>query len=290
MSAEIIPFDFEEQAVRVVMRGEEPWFVAADVCRVLDIVNTSDAMSRLDDDERMTLDTTEGQTGRGGARRLNIISESGLYALVLTSRKEQAKRFRKWITAEVIPSIRRTGRYEHPGLSAPVDLPAEGLEGLGTCAVRDAELWLSMIREARLIGGTQSAKVMWARSPLPPLAPMRVATLADPEDGRACLDHVLGFAVHGRSVAELIVLSRSGDMEAHRSLSLLGLRDRNGGLFIAQARVAGLAELFEATRWQDGRHRAALLAVPGARLDQATLMGIVARGVVVPVDLGADHA
>jgi prophage antirepressor-like protein len=97
MSAEIIPFDFEEQAVRVVMRDGEPWFVAADVCRILGLENVTRSIDRLDDDERMTLHITdalagmtlhagEGQAGRGGARFLNIISESGLYALIFTSR------------------------------------------------------------------------------------------------------------------------------------------------------------------------------------------------------------
>ena len=110
MSAEIIPFDFEEQAVRVVMRDEEPWFVAADICRVLEIQNPTMAVKGLDEDE-FTLSTIEGSH-----RPTNLINESGLYALVLTSRKEAAKRFRKWITSEVLPAIRRTGRYEHPGL------------------------------------------------------------------------------------------------------------------------------------------------------------------------------
>lgn len=59
MSAEVIPFDFEEQAVRVVMRDNEPWFVAADICRVLEVANATDAVKRLDEDE-VTLDTIEG--------------------------------------------------------------------------------------------------------------------------------------------------------------------------------------------------------------------------------------
>lgn len=101
--------------VRVVELNGEPWFVAADVCRVLEIKNVSDALNRLDADEKMTLDLTEGHSGqRGGAQFINVINESGLYALTLTSRKPFAKKFRKWLTNEVVPSIRKTGMYLNP--------------------------------------------------------------------------------------------------------------------------------------------------------------------------------
>lgn len=109
MSAAIVPFDFEEQAVRVIMRDDAPWFVAADVCRVLEIGNPSDVVRRMDDDE-VTLDIIEGNH-----RPTNLVNESGLYALILTSRKPAAKRFRKWVTAEVLPALRTRGRYELPG-------------------------------------------------------------------------------------------------------------------------------------------------------------------------------
>lgn len=109
---------FESEAfgkIRVLEKGGEPWFVAADVCRALDIGNSSEAVSRLDADERMTVDSTEGHSGqRGGAQRFNIINEPGLYALVLGSRKPEAKAFKRWITHEVIPSIRKHGAYMTP--------------------------------------------------------------------------------------------------------------------------------------------------------------------------------
>lgn len=118
MSAAIIPFDFEEQAVRVIMRDDALWFVAADVCRVLEISNPSRALTRLEDDERQLIDPTQwlgSSVAGGGAQMMNVISESGLYALILTSRKPAAKRFRKWVTAEVLPALRTRGRYELPG-------------------------------------------------------------------------------------------------------------------------------------------------------------------------------
>lgn len=106
----ITTFTFVEQSVRTVMIGDEPWFVAADVSAVLDIVNNRRALDRLDDDEKgvHTMNTP------GGNQQLRIINESGLYSLILTSRKPEAKRFKKWVTSEVLPALRRTGRYEIP--------------------------------------------------------------------------------------------------------------------------------------------------------------------------------
>lgn len=90
----------------------EPWFVAADVCKALEIVNPSDALSRLDPDEKMTLDSTDSHSGkRGGAQRYNVINEPGLYTLVLGSRKQEAKAFKRWVTHYVIPAIRKHGMY-----------------------------------------------------------------------------------------------------------------------------------------------------------------------------------
>ena len=105
-------FDAEDgaaMAVRSVLIDGEPWFVAADVCRALEIQNTTDALGRLDDDEkaRLNLGLSGGDT--------NCVNESGLYALILGSRKPEAKRFKKWVTGDVLPSIRKTGAYVSPG-------------------------------------------------------------------------------------------------------------------------------------------------------------------------------
>lgn len=94
--------------VRTVMRDGEPWFVAADVCRALEIGNPSDAMRRLDEDEK-ALVSIEGMSR--GNDLTNIVNEPGLYALVLGSRKPEAKAFKRWITHEVVPTIRRHGAY-----------------------------------------------------------------------------------------------------------------------------------------------------------------------------------
>lgn len=101
----MIPFYFDGHSVRVIDRSGSPWFVLADVCHVLEIGNPSDAAKRLDGDE-CTLDTIEGSH-----RPTNLVNEPGLYSLILTSRKEQARRFKRWVTHEVLPSIRRHGGY-----------------------------------------------------------------------------------------------------------------------------------------------------------------------------------
>lgn len=93
--------------VRSLKIGDEPWFVASDVCKALDISNPTIATQRLDNDER-----SKFNLGRQG--EVNIVNEYGLYNLILTSRKPEAKKFKRWITHEVIPSIRKTGGYQIP--------------------------------------------------------------------------------------------------------------------------------------------------------------------------------
>lgn len=93
-------------AVRTVIREGQPWFVAADVCRVLELDPT--ATRRLDEDEKDTLRLTQGTSGNPN---VTIVNEPGLYVLVLGSRKPEAREFRRWITHEVIPAIRQHGAY-----------------------------------------------------------------------------------------------------------------------------------------------------------------------------------
>ncbi|MEB9828809.1 phage antirepressor [Bacillus cereus] len=93
--------------VRTVVQGEEVWFIAKDVCDVLEIRNSRQAMARLDEDEKSGVTINDGSQNR----TLSSVNESGLYSLILTSRKPQAKAFKKWVTSEVIPSIRKYGAY-----------------------------------------------------------------------------------------------------------------------------------------------------------------------------------
>ena len=116
MSNLVSPYqEFSHQdfgTIRSLLKNGQPWFVAADVCKALEISNPTMALSRLYSDEKMTLSSNESHTGkRGGAQWYNIVSEPGLYTLILGSRKPEAKAFRRWITHDVIPAIRKTGGY-----------------------------------------------------------------------------------------------------------------------------------------------------------------------------------
>ena len=102
--SEVIPFQYNSEEVRTITINGDAWFVAKDVCDILEIANVTQAISRLDDDERTMLNI-----GRQGVT--NVVNEPGLYSLILGSRKPEAKQFKRWITHEVIPSIRKTGSY-----------------------------------------------------------------------------------------------------------------------------------------------------------------------------------
>lgn len=118
MNIDIMTFHNDQFGeIRTMAIDGEPWFVAIDVCMALSINNNREAIRRLDDDERMTVSLTDGHSGqRGGAQANSIVSEAGLYALVLSSRKPEAHAFRRWVTHEVIPSIRKHGAYIIPEL------------------------------------------------------------------------------------------------------------------------------------------------------------------------------
>lgn len=94
--------------IRVEEIGQDPWFIAKDVCTALDLTNITETLKRLDEDE---LSSTEVIDSIGRKQRMYIVNESGLYNLILQSRKIEAKKFKKWITSEVIPSIRKNGGY-----------------------------------------------------------------------------------------------------------------------------------------------------------------------------------
>lgn len=94
--------------IRTIIQNGEPWFIATDVCKALEIENSRKATSRLDDDEKNTVTLSDGNKGNPN---VTAVTEAGLYSLVLGSRKPEAKQFKRWITHEVLPSIRKTGAY-----------------------------------------------------------------------------------------------------------------------------------------------------------------------------------
>lgn len=106
-------FNFSGNEIRVINKDGQPWWVAKDVCDSLEMTNSRMAIDRLDEDEK----GVSSIYTLGGMQQLQIVNEAGLYTLILSSRKPEAKQFKRWITHEVIPSIRKTGSYSIPTLT-----------------------------------------------------------------------------------------------------------------------------------------------------------------------------
>jgi anti-repressor protein len=104
-------FNYQERPVRTILKDGEPWFVAKDVCEVLEIADARQAVDRLDEDERCLIPVADSL---GRQQETYTVNEPGLYSLILGSRKPEAKNFKRWITHEVLPSIRKHGAYMTP--------------------------------------------------------------------------------------------------------------------------------------------------------------------------------
>lgn len=148
-------FAFDDQLVRVVMRGEDPRFVAADICRILHLRDASEAVEKLDDDEKHLHEGLNTPDSVRGNPNRYIVSESGLYTIILRSRAattpgSPAHRFRKWVTAEVLPQIRKTGRYEAP----------QG-ETIPPASLQEDRIKLDKIHYCLRIHGPPAARALW---------------------------------------------------------------------------------------------------------------------------------
>lgn len=146
-------FEFEAKEVRVVVRDGEPWWVLPDLCRALDISNPSDVAAKLEDDEKGVeiIDTP------GGKQQTTFVNEYGLYEVIFNSRKPQAKRFKNWVKRVILPSIRKTGKYEMPQAAPAFQQPASNkkvrlVQPESYTIKRIAEL-LGGLPEVRIPGG-----------------------------------------------------------------------------------------------------------------------------------------
>lgn len=162
---QLTPFCFGDNLVRVhVDENGDPWWVAKDVAKILEIQNIRQNLADLDEDEKADVSILYiSSNGVQQNRNVNLISESGLYALIFRSHKPEAKAFSKWARSEVLPSIRKTGRYEKPSRKAakielPEDLPPEALELKPALRQR---LWRDALDTVRLEGGGIDMAIVW---------------------------------------------------------------------------------------------------------------------------------
>lgn len=197
MNASLELFAFEDSLVRIHKDDNgDPWFVAKDICRVLEISKHRDAIARLDEDERgsVLVDTL------GGRQNMSSVSESGLYALIFTSRKPEAKKFRKWVTSEVLPSIRKTGKFERePMEQAEVRLRASKIK---LRAAVKSRLMTLAVQVSKMEGGDSEEDVLEKYISLAEVlaGPSRTGSCrADPVDElidgfiSECVEDALGF-------------------------------------------------------------------------------------------------
>lgn len=159
-SKQIMPFCFGDNLVRVIEdEYGNPWFVAKDVAKALEIEwKGSGNLGYLDDDER----SSEFLNTPGGQQEMVTISESGLYALVFRSRKPEAKAFSKWVRSEVLPALRKTGRYEMSKSKKRSALPADLPDEARRIPLRMRQkIWQDAIQTARLDGGGSEDARQW---------------------------------------------------------------------------------------------------------------------------------
>ncbi len=143
-------FDYKGSTVRTVTLNGEVWFVAKDVCDILELKNVSQAIQELDDDEKSSLCFSEGTSPKGGNPNMNIVSEPGLYALIFKSKKPEAKTFARWVRHELLPQVMHTGSYSRIPVDARPEVDANA-ESLRVLAAQQANqharktLWLSLL-------------------------------------------------------------------------------------------------------------------------------------------------
>ena len=158
MSTQIVPFEFDGNQVRVEMIDGEPWFVLADICRVLEIANVGNVASRLDS---MNIRQADVENTRGQMRQTAVVNEAGMYEVVIRSDKPEAVNFRRWITGTVLPEIRRTGGYGVQRALTPDEIVAQALQ-ITTAKVKELEAEVEQARPAveyvdRFVGQSSDA-------------------------------------------------------------------------------------------------------------------------------------
>jgi len=273
-------FAFDDSLVRVVMRGDDPWFAGKDVCQALGIAKHHQALERLDPDERGTC--TVGTPS--GEQSMIVVCEAGVYRLAFTSRKEEAKKFTRWVAHDVLPTLRKTGRYE---LSQPEAPALPGPAGDRAMAPDSFLAKLTCIREARMVFGRAQAQIMWRQLGLPAVPP---PPLTDVDEARMLLRHILDAPVSSgsaRSIRDCLDAALADFDEAAR-LELLpsGIRPLpETGAFVIANQSPWLWDILDGTEWR-GRHGRILRRLPGVTASGTTRFGARQhRGTLIPEDL-----
>lgn len=134
-------FNYQNQEVRTVIQDGQPWFVAKDVAEILGYANTKDAISsHVDEEDKTIIQRSEMTTFEIPNRGLTVINESGLYSLILSSKMPDAKKFKQWVTSEILPTIRQTGQYGEPKVLTEREGQIQSLELLLDNLKRSAEM------------------------------------------------------------------------------------------------------------------------------------------------------
>ena len=282
-----VSFDFEGQSVRTFDKDGVIWFVLVDVCKVLEIANIGNASARLDEDEKDNIRNPDANGERGNPN-ITIINESGLYSLILTSRKEAAKRFKKWVTGEVLPSLRKHGYYEVPGA-----LPVPSRRNLPpACIPKSERLYdLALVREARATFGESGARYVWANSvTLPDMSCMTdQERLDDLARMRAedCLRHLLRYSMgRGMPASQMIIFAQYRDdvkiALEERGIKVSPIRYR--GKVVLASDHPFLNRVYAATDWA-GIYQRVLKDLPGSYVTRHALAfaNDESPGVVIPL-------
>ncbi|MUO96642.1 hypothetical protein GOZ78_03665 [Agrobacterium vitis] len=274
-------FNFEGKPFRIIFKDEIPWFVAKDICAIIGLKNHNDAIEPLDDDEK---DWVVLNDALGRPRNTRVINESGYSILVLRSRQAMIPgtvfhRFRKMVTNEILPQIRRTGSFSgqplaptspQPNTPAPVD---------------EITRKLAVIQEARMTKGPAYAARLWDTMGMPTPPAQLPAPVYD-EQAISCLRHMLRADFQGVKLGQIIRSAFQGERLAVNVLKELRIELKDDG-FIVPNIFPPFNALFAGTRWErpfehlrklpnakphlpwGGRHAKDFTFIPSTYLDEA---------------------
>lgn len=277
MSA-LIPFAFDEHLVRATVRDDEPWFCGKDVCDALAIVKHHQALESLDSDERGTC--TVGTPG--GEQSVIVISEPGVFRLVFRSRKPEAERFKRWLAHEVLPALRRNGRYEAEAEAASLPAAAGSLAPPNILH-EPLRVRIEVQRAALATFGQAIGRIMWNRLGLPAVPPPPPTVI---DEAHACMRHLLDAMVHegGPTIRNTLERALDDDEQARVDLVAAGIRPLSErDAFVVCNQAPRLDEIFKGTEFSWGRHRRVLGRLPGIEVSGPLRVGgTMRRGLVVP--------